>query len=424
MEGDEIELVREAFHFSLARIGAAEKALSDDQLGEKAKSDDQLNGKAISDDQLSEKALPGDQLGEKAKRDVLLGEKAKSGDQLGEKVKSDVQLNEKAISDDQPREKAKCDDLSAETEEGDIIKPKATGMSEVKKKKRVLPDWMQEKSPQAKKTKLSKEEPKTKVNSRYLENIKFITGEEAPSGEAREAKKLDHCPFEDDDEGDEILSQVIEVEQEKTETLPEAHEDQTDCSTPGPSKIAAASDEEQFAFPILVTKDDIEDNDEPKNLGKLPNVNSVAATNTTEVKPKRPSCGYGATCYRKNPAHRTEEAHPGDEDFRDPDQADDDEDDEDDGRPECEYGRDCYRKNPEHRKDFKHSVRKARKAKVAAKKKGAARDADDYESDFIDDDEEDGWEPVDDSDADADFQPSSEVGSQEPESEDLLGDDE
>jgi len=133
-----------------------------------------------------------------------------------------------------------------------------------------------------------------------------------------------------------------------------------------------------------------------------------------------PSCAYGATCYRKNPAHRTEEAHPGDEDFRDPNQAGDD---EDDGRPECEYGRDCYRKNPEHRKDFKHSVRKARKAKVAAKKKGAAKDADDYESDFIDD-EEDGWEPVDDSDADADFQPSSEVGSQDPESEDLLGEDE
>ena len=296
-------------------------------------------------------------------------------------------------------------------------------MSEVKKKKRVLPDWMQVKSPQAKKTKLAIEEPKTKVNSRYLENIKFITGEEAPSEETRAAKKTDPCPFEDDDEGDEILSQVIEVEQEKIETLPEAHEDQKDSSIPGPSKIAAASDEEQFVFPILVTKDDIEDDHNAKTPRKLTNVNSVAATNTTKDNPKRPSCAYGGTCYRKNPAHRTEEAHPGDEDFRDLDQADDD-DNEDDGRPECEYGRDCYRKNPEHRKDFRHSVRKARKAKVAAKKKETAKDADDYESDFIDDEEEDGWEPVDDSDADADFEPSSEVGSQEPESDDLLGEDE
>ena len=393
----------------MARIGGAEKALSDDQLGEKAKSDDQLN----------EKALPGDQIGEKAKSEVQLGEKAKSDDQLSEKALPGDQLGEKAKCNNIDAEKAKSDDLSVESEEGDIIKPKPTGMSEVKKKKRVLPDWMQVKSPQAKKTKLAIEEPKSKVNSRYLENIKFITGEEAPGGETRAANKTDLCPFEDDDEGDEILSQVIEVEQEKTGTVSEAHEGQKDSSTPGPSKKAAASDEEQCVFPILVTRDDVEDDDDAKNPRKLPNINSVAATNTTNDKPKRPSCGYGATCYRKNPAHRTEEAHPGDDDFRDLDQADD----EDDGRPECEYGRDCYRKNPDHRKDFRHSVRKARKAKVAAKKKGAAKDADDYESDFIDE-EEDGWEPVDDSDADADFQPSSEVGSQDPESEDLLGEDE
>ena len=47
-----------------------------------------------------------------------------------------------------------------------------------------------------------------------------------------------------------------------------------------------------------------------------------------------------------------------------------------------------------------------RKAKDATKKK-TSKDADEYESDFIDD-EEDGWEPVDDSDNDADWAPQQE----------------
>ena len=91
----------------------------------------------------------------------------------------------------------------------------------------------------------------------------------------------------------------------------------------------------------------------------------------------------------------------------------------DDERPECEYGLECYRKNPQHRKDFKHSVKPqpTRKAKeVTKKKKATSKDADDeYESDFIDD-EEDGWEPIDDSDDDADWAPQE--GSQEEEDDD------
>ena len=47
-----------------------------------------------------------------------------------------------------------------------------------------------------------------------------------------------------------------------------------------------------------------------------------------------------------------------------------------------------------------------RKAKEATKKK-TPKDEDEYESDFIDD-EEDGWEPVDDSDNDADWAPQQE----------------
>ena len=90
----------------------------------------------------------------------------------------------------------------------------------------------------------------------------------------------------------------------------------------------------------------------------------------------------------------------------------------DDERPECEYGVECYRKNPQHRRDFKHTLRPqpTRKAKEATKKKKAtSKDDDEYESDFIDD-EEDGWEPIDDSDNDADWAPQQ--GSQEEEDDD------
>merc|ERR1711994_126116 len=79
------------------------------------------------------------------------------------------------------------------------------------------------------------------------------------------------------------------------------------------------------------------------------------------------------------------------------------------------YGGDCYRKNPQHRKDFKHTVRPlpTRKAKEATKIK--PKDEDEYESDFID--EEDGWEPVDDSDDDADWAPQQGVDEEEDEEE-------
>ena len=55
-----------------------------------------------------------------------------------------------------------------------------------------------------------------------------------------------------------------------------------------------------------------------------------------------------------------------------------------------------------------------RKAKEAMKKK--PKDEDEYESDFIDD-EEDGWEPVDDSDDDADWAPQQGVDEEEDEEE-------
>jgi len=108
---------------------------------------------------------------------------------------------------------------------------------------------------------------------------------------------------------------------------------------------------------------------------------------------RRSSCPFGSGCYRKNPQHRQDEAHPGDDDYKDPAAVDA----EDEDKPECEYGTDCYRQNPQHRRDYRHTVKprppkrkaaKKAKDKAAKKRKAAGSDEDDYDSSFIDDDEE------------------------------------
>lgn len=132
--------------------------------------------------------------------------------------------------------------------------------------------------------------------------------------------------------------------------------------------------------------------------------NSRSSKNSSS--PVRSSCMFGSSCYRKNPAHRVKEAHPGDDDYVDPTDAPADEGDD---RPECEFGTACYRKNPDHKRQFKHCNRPKRRAKENKKVKVAKKkkEIDDYDSgdSFIDDEEEDNWSPVDDSDDDEDWSP-------------------
>jgi len=163
---------------------------------------------------------------------------------------------------------------------------------------------------------------------------------------------------------------------------------------------------------------DISGTDEP--AGSETVRDDTAAGATPAPPSRRSSCPFGSACYRKNPQHRQDEAHPGDDDFKDPvatvPQDDNADDNADDDRPECEYGTDCYRQNPQHRKDYRHTAKpRPAKRKAAAKaaaakkkKKNAGSDAEDYDSSFIDDDEdlsderdltseeEEEWKPGDD----------------------------
>jgi len=58
----------------------------------------------------------------------------------------------------------------------------------------------------------------------------------------------------------------------------------------------------------------------------------------------RDACQYMGRCFRRNPPHKTEFAHPGDPDWH---------------LGECEYGTNCYRQNPIHKSRYTHTRRQA-----------------------------------------------------------------
>ena len=63
----------------------------------------------------------------------------------------------------------------------------------------------------------------------------------------------------------------------------------------------------------------------------------------------RPSCDHGIRCFRNNPGHRRDFAHPGDDDYRRPTFAP-----AAPNAPRCPYWEGCYRRNPDHFRMFQH----------------------------------------------------------------------
>jgi len=98
------------------------------------------------------------------------------------------------------------------------------------------------------------------------------------------------------------------------------------------------------------------------------NVEFIQAS-VTPTQQKRAPCKYGEQCYRRNPAHKEEYSHPGDEDYSPEPEQDEAQPftsaDATDSRPECEYGTSCYRQNPQHKRDFKHTQPPAQSAATA-----------------------------------------------------------
>ncbi|EDX12825.1 GD20355 [Drosophila simulans] len=79
------------------------------------------------------------------------------------------------------------------------------------------------------------------------------------------------------------------------------------------------------------------------------NAQNAVDESTVSSSSIRTSCRFGIRCYRRNPAHRSAEAHPGDQDYRRPNFPAPPL-----GTPACPFGNACYRRNPVHFQDYSH----------------------------------------------------------------------
>ena len=280
----------------------------------------------------------------------------------------------------------------------------------VEKKKRQLPDWMMAAGSSG--SSLVKKKPLLDEEEKESSFAKSDMSPANPMSEILEERldKNTHCnselsgvrekgsPGKTNDIKKKVKDSFINDEEESEKELSEEDMEEEADSL---NLLAEISEEPSKGKAKESSKLDLSDEEEDDKENK-----PVSA---------RKSCPYGSSCYRKNPLHRKDAAHPGDGDYKDPDK-DNDNGEEADDKPECEFGIDCYRKNPQHRKDFQHTKRPQRKRaaaeKVEKKRKKKRKTEDDYDSDdsFIDD-EEDGWEPVDDSDDDADFEAPADMSS-------------
>ncbi|XP_067625513.1 aprataxin and PNK-like factor [Eurosta solidaginis] len=109
----------------------------------------------------------------------------------------------------------------------------------------------------------------------------------------------------------------------------------------------------------IKSEPDIQTNEDATNNDGVPS--SSSSTSPVDIKPaikvekadgsstSRESCRFGIRCYRRNPTHRMEEAHPGDYDYQRPCYPL-----PPPGTPDCPYGDRCYRRNPTHFQQFNH----------------------------------------------------------------------
>merc|ERR1719204_35501 len=75
----------------------------------------------------------------------------------------------------------------------DVIKPSATGVTVVKKKKRELPDWMKENEASPKKVRSETNLPSA-LNQKYLDNVKLINSRLGADESVKDQNGYNNCP--------------------------------------------------------------------------------------------------------------------------------------------------------------------------------------------------------------------------------------
>lgn len=218
-------------------------------------------------------------------------------------------------------------------------------------KKRTLPSWMLS-SPDTSTNKKKKND--NSINSASQSN-------EAPSTSTSEITSNDNESLnENKSENAEKENNVeISVKQEnchRDESVENAEaEDNPAPANETDDNVASTSTQNPSTSSVTIKTEPKDDDDDkavghitptsPKDIKPAIKVKKEEATSSTT----RVSCRFGIRCYRRNPMHRQEEAHPGDSDYRRPDYPT-----PPDNTPPCPYGDLCYRRNPVHFQQYTH----------------------------------------------------------------------
>nr|XP_036227070.1 aprataxin and PNK-like factor [Bactrocera oleae] len=194
-------------------------------------------------------------------------------------------------------------------------------------------------------------------NSGYSDKIEEVSKSEG--SRKRDAACTDHsmskrCKL-SEEETSVITPKAYEEPQNKG---PEFQNDKVVESTADSNTVEARNLKENN-WVVKVKVECTTDNNDKLHINNLPF--GSGSSNPVDIKPAvkvekaeasstlRQSCRFGIRCYRRNPTHRSEEAHPGDHDYRRPIYPPPPK-----GTPDCSYGDQCYRRNPIHFEQFNH----------------------------------------------------------------------
>ncbi|KAH8383132.1 hypothetical protein KR009_007041, partial [Drosophila setifemur] len=172
--------------------------------------------------------------------------------------------------------------------------------------------------------------------------------------------------------------------------------EEASSSVPPPFQIKAEPTDNGNPAPAVVVVKTVPTN----SNGQAADDSSVSSSTS------RPSCRFGIKCYRRNPAHRSAEAHPGEADYRRPNFPEPPL-----GTPPCPFGNACYRRNPTHFQMHSHppdfnsdqNIRKRLRQRKVQRQNCPDGDATEEEEDdpFADDyDKDDDYRPGADIDED------------------------
>jgi len=129
----------------------------------------------------------------------------------------------------------------------------------------------------------------------------------------------------------------------------------SDKKSPGPPSTSSIETKSPTTKPAVTKRFDDSDEEYDEFFGLIVPKSTITPQKDKSIeKKRRPICPFGGSCYRKNPAHRTEQSHPGDSDYEDQKQIDDNYYDDESNKPICPFGKACYRQNPQHKRDFQH----------------------------------------------------------------------